>query len=106
MKFPRSSRVILPLAVAALLTAAQGQADSEGVVRLSEPSESTSSYELFCERIPSSGEPLGLGDVYKRQDYSMRRARQIEQPLLLSTRQTGVMEFEVLTLINMIDNAT
>ena len=63
MKFPRSSRVILPLAVAALLTAAQGQADGEGVVRLSEPSESTSSYELFGERLPSSGEPLGLGEL-------------------------------------------
>ena len=36
----------------------------------------------------------------------MRWARQIEQPLLLPTRQTGVMEFEVLTLINMINNAT
>ena len=63
MKISRSSRIILPLAVVALMTAAQGLADGAGVVRLSEPSESTSSYELFGERLPSSGEPLGLGEL-------------------------------------------
>lgn len=63
MKFSRSSRVILPLAVVALLATVQGQADGEGVVRLSEPSESTSSYELFGESLPSTGEPLGLSEL-------------------------------------------
>jgi hypothetical protein len=63
MKFSRSSRVILPLALVALLATAQGQADGEGVVRLSEPSESTSSYELFGEQLPLGGEPLGLGEL-------------------------------------------
>ena len=63
MKFSCSSRVIFPLIVVALLATSQGQANGEGVVRLSEPSESTSSYELFGEWLPSSGEAMGLGEL-------------------------------------------
>ncbi|NNK52709.1 MAG: DUF4920 domain-containing protein [Xanthomonadales bacterium] len=63
MKFSRSLRVIAPVAIVALLAAAQGQAASDGAVRLSEPTESTSSYELFGERLPASGEAMGLGEL-------------------------------------------
>ena len=63
VSFYRPNRVIFVSALVALLANAPGLADNEGVVRLSEPSESTSSYELFGERLPSSGEPLGLAEL-------------------------------------------
>ena len=63
MNFNRSSLVIFALTAVALLATSQGLADNQTVVRLSEPSESTSSYELFGEPLPSTGEALGLGEL-------------------------------------------
>ena len=68
MKNSCSSRLIFCAVVAVLLLAASLQAAEKGVVRLSDPVETTSSYELYGERFPESGKPLSLGELVENSD--------------------------------------
>jgi hypothetical protein len=68
MKISCSSRLIFCPAVVVLLLAASLQASEKGVVRLSDPVETTSSYELYGERFPEPEKPLNLGELVENSD--------------------------------------
>lgn len=68
MKISCSNRFILCAAVTVLLLATSLQAEEKSVVRLSEPVETTSSYELYGERFPEPGEPLSLVELVESSD--------------------------------------
>lgn len=68
MKISCSSRLIFCAAIAVLLLAASLQASDTAVVRLSDPVETTNSYELFGERFPEPGEPLSLVELVENSE--------------------------------------
>lgn len=61
-------------------------ADEDGVKRLSEPVEVTSSYEVFGATLPDGGTPLSLGELVKDND------KYQDQEVLLETRIAKVCQ--------------
>ncbi len=61
-------------------------ADKEGVKRLSEPVELTSSHEVFGTALPDSGTPLSLGALIEDTD------KYLDQEVLLETRIAKVCQ--------------
>ena len=61
-------KAITTLAVAALFALPALAADEDGVIRLSEPVETTDSYEVFGAKFEPAGDPVALAEIIENDD--------------------------------------